>query len=871
MYLLCQDLSHHTIIFDLVTLALNFESHTLNVAIWLPFDELCCLLTTLVLLALIQLFVACQSFQFIHFALQVMTKLHTLDLSGNTFHHITSDALEMTHSWRHNVPKHINLSNCDIITIQPDTFTYPVGIRSLSLAGNTHLHTENLTAIFNSTNLQELKTLDLSHMGLSDITDILVSLRGLSVTELILTNNSITEMPTALKDYLRSLEILHCDRNQLTRVTESIAEIASLRVLDLSYNEISEIHSSFERYLTKLEVLKLSFNKLRNSVVNVENCLLLHTLDLEQNLISNFTTPSVLNNLKRLNLAGNIITDLQPLSGLTSLEYFDISRNQLKKLNPFLFTNSENVQVANFSGNGIIKTNHQTFTPNSPQVIDLSNNRLKKLWNMGWLGTKVIDLHGNDLVAMDDQAFYALYSLHHLDLSYNNLSYLQPDAFTYLTNVSEISLSHNKLHSSDEVYSALRPLINLRVVDLSYNNLNMVRHGSFSNSLALHSIKFSHNLFVNLNPFVFVELPFLKEVDLSFNPYSCDCKMIPFRDWLRKAKIKLANKFINDSYVCKGPEVRAGEKLWKYEVGKFECDQTLLIIIIFSSVGGVAIFVAAITAFVCHFFCKYRKSRSYGVKRITSYRPVKEHSVMNGDVKRSKEGDAGRIANGRMPRRSRTSSDIEVEMLLKQHQTKPKVLANRGKEGQNNTRSNHKGGNMHNKHRNDAGKSNDRRKVRPSQSMSALNMEGVRDPREVRFNRHQRLPRVHSRSEADLRQYRSRQDRNMSTHRNPRTSRDMADIIRTSARQPMFKAPGDVIYGSTMPYVRRPRGPRPRQAYPIRHGRGPSESYHRAYDSSVESFGSRHELEPNPRIHPGYYTVGGKRSFGHTESSAVWI
>ena len=34
VYILWQDLSHHTIIFYLVTLTLNFESHTLNVAIY---------------------------------------------------------------------------------------------------------------------------------------------------------------------------------------------------------------------------------------------------------------------------------------------------------------------------------------------------------------------------------------------------------------------------------------------------------------------------------------------------------------------------------------------------------------------------------------------------------------------------------------------------------------------------------------------------------------------------------------------------------------------------------------------------------------------------------------------------------------------
>ena len=50
-YSLRQDFLHHTIISYLVTLTLNFESHTLNVAIhiWLPLGELRCLLTTLVL------------------------------------------------------------------------------------------------------------------------------------------------------------------------------------------------------------------------------------------------------------------------------------------------------------------------------------------------------------------------------------------------------------------------------------------------------------------------------------------------------------------------------------------------------------------------------------------------------------------------------------------------------------------------------------------------------------------------------------------------------------------------------------------------------------------------------------------------------
>ena len=50
MYSLGQDLLHHSIIFDIVALTLNLESHTLDVAIhiWLPLGKLCCLLTTLV-------------------------------------------------------------------------------------------------------------------------------------------------------------------------------------------------------------------------------------------------------------------------------------------------------------------------------------------------------------------------------------------------------------------------------------------------------------------------------------------------------------------------------------------------------------------------------------------------------------------------------------------------------------------------------------------------------------------------------------------------------------------------------------------------------------------------------------------------------
>ncbi|KAK3097802.1 hypothetical protein FSP39_013340 [Pinctada imbricata] len=532
---------------------------------------------------------------------QVMTKIESFDVSGNSFRNISPNALEMTHSWRSTIPKTVNMSDCNISFIHSNTFRYIRGLKKLSLAGNTNLSAANLISIFNSSGFEEVQSLDLSSIKFSNVSDVLESMRDLPVSELILSNNSIGEMPVSLRDYLRTLKILRADNNELTKVSQSITEIASLEELDLSFNKITTIHSSFQSSLTKIRVLNLAYNKLTSSSVKIENCQELEHLDLGHNLISNLTIPSTLTNVKDVNLAGNKITDLLPLSGLTSLEYFDISNNRLRKLKPFLFTYSKNVKVANFSGNQIREANEQTFRRHSPKNIDLSNNKLTRLLNMGWIETQRIDLHGNDIVAIDDQAFYALYSLKYLNLGNNNLSFLQPDAFLYLTNISDLILNHNILHNVVEIYSALQPLLHLERLDLSYNSLQSIQTGTFANARMLSFINLSNNMFVTINSTIFYGLELLKEVDLSFNKFSCNCDLIGLRDWLRETAVKLTNRYSNDSYRCAGPAGRIQEKIWTYDVTKFECDQTLLLIIIFSSVGGISMVVGAIAAIVCHF------------------------------------------------------------------------------------------------------------------------------------------------------------------------------------------------------------------------------------------------------------------------------
>lgn len=186
---------------------------------------------------------------------------------------------------------------------------------------------------------------------------------------------------------------------------------------------------------------------------------------------------------------------------------------------------------------------------------------------------QVLDLHGNPLKALEQDAFASieLLNLQRLNLSSTNLRSLNPDAFRELRILIELDLSQNELLQlspdtfrgndrlrllilNDNPLSALvaeqfPPLQHLKKLELSRCKLRSIHPFAFTNLRALEIIHVHQNLLTHLHQDTF-NLPVLKTLTLSENPWYCDCRLRNFHDWFVDVNRNLGNEEV----FCNGPE-----------------------------------------------------------------------------------------------------------------------------------------------------------------------------------------------------------------------------------------------------------------------------------------------------------------------------
>lgn len=186
---------------------------------------------------------------------------------------------------------------------------------------------------------------------------------------------------------------------------------------------------------------------------------------------------------------------------------------------------------------------------------------------------QVLDLHGNPLKALDQDAFASieLLNLQRLNLSSTNLRSLHPNAFRELRILIELDLSQNELLQlspdtfrendrlrllilNDNPLSALvaeqfPPLQHLKKLELSRCKLRSIHPYAFANLRALEILHVHQNLLTHLHQDTF-NLPVLKTLTLSENPWYCDCRLKNFHEWFVDVNRNLGNEEV----FCNGPE-----------------------------------------------------------------------------------------------------------------------------------------------------------------------------------------------------------------------------------------------------------------------------------------------------------------------------
>ncbi|XP_076174850.1 uncharacterized protein LOC143150461 [Ptiloglossa arizonensis] len=307
-------------------------------------------------------------------AFAIHPRLRELDLSDNRFLHFPGDYARSLQFL-----ERLDLSRNALKRVGEFGFSRIARLRVLNLAGNQIESVDEL-AFHNSTQLQ---LLDLSANDVESLSE--RTMEGLLRLEhLNLRDNRLTSLPETIFDpsRVRSVESVDLSENRFDEIPiRSLQrQTASLSRLNLARNRLVEVFT--QDVANNVKDLDLSENPLSENTIKgiLGEAKILRSLNLANTGISSLTrleTPF----LRRLNLSGNMITDveLNALERTTMLESLDISRNRLTDLASAIVAlkGLPVLRQLDVSGNDASTVNETTFegltTLRSLKMSDLPN------------------------------------------------------------------------------------------------------------------------------------------------------------------------------------------------------------------------------------------------------------------------------------------------------------------------------------------------------------------------------------------------------------------------------------------------------------------------------------------------------------------
>lgn len=208
------------------------------------------------------------------------------------------------------------------------------------------------------------------------------------------------------------------------------------------------------------------------------------------------------------------------------------------------------------------------------QVLNMSGNNLQILSREMFLRAGLVNLQRVFLRScrigqIDDLAFSGITNLIELDLSHNLLTSIPSGTFRDIPFLRDLILSHNPIQKVDG--RAFKGAPGLVKLDLSECELQMVAPMAFE-GLELHELKLSGNRLSELRVQTVETLGKLHGIELQDNPWHCDCKMRPVKEWVMQNKIPLGI-----SPVCSGGPERVIDKAFSdLHLDDFACKPDML-------------------------------------------------------------------------------------------------------------------------------------------------------------------------------------------------------------------------------------------------------------------------------------------------------
>ncbi|XP_035663905.1 SLIT and NTRK-like protein 2 [Branchiostoma floridae] len=169
--------------------------------------------------------------------------------------------------------------------------------------------------------------------------------------------------------------------------------------------------------------------------------------------------------------------------------------------------------------------------------------------------SRLLGLHSsnNQISVINPRAFYNLTRLRQLSLEFNRLTSLRADMFVGLVNLMHLFLLYNNIHSIEA--STFNATQQLRLLDLRDNHLTTFATSVFVNLTQLSTLLLSGNSMETLPVMAYDILASTQTVDISNNPWQCDCRMLPFKQ-------RMTGSYAFESQIiCAGPANLTGKSL----------------------------------------------------------------------------------------------------------------------------------------------------------------------------------------------------------------------------------------------------------------------------------------------------------------------
>lgn len=303
--------------------------------------------------------------------------------------------------------------------------------------------------------------------------------------------------------------------------------------------------------LRKLKVLDLNQNRLSALPAGVFGscCGELIWLNLARNRFVEVPSYSLRNLplLRQLNFYGNGITNVSAnaFSGLNSLIDLNLDCNLLEDIAPNAFRDLVKLKKLYLEGNLMVNISSEIFE--------------------GLSGLEQLDLTQNRIISLRKGAFVPLRSLKELSLNRNRISFIEPGAFEGLTQLVTLELDGNPIMNLDG--NALAGLGNLRELKMEDASVSSLIHDIFAHTPFISEIYLARNSLTSLPDGIFTAPHDLRIVDISDNPWNCNCNLFTINGMTNRTGIRFENSL---NTFCVSPGSVANASIFDLKTTTFE-------------------------------------------------------------------------------------------------------------------------------------------------------------------------------------------------------------------------------------------------------------------------------------------------------------